>query len=65
MKIFIPGDKEKAKRKFEAPKQFACSACGCVFEATKEEYRFEDVCRNEHIYYCMCPTCNFKVMRYE
>ena len=65
MKILIPGDKEKAKRNFEAPKAFTCDACGCVFEATIVEYKFEGYCRNEYTYSCICPTCGNNVMHYE
>lgn len=65
MRIILPGDLEKAKKVFEAPKVFTCNVCNCIFEATNEEYKFEDFCRNEYLYTCECPTCKRKVMLYE
>ena len=52
MKIIKDGDLERTKK----VKRFECTNCGCVFEASKSEYKveFED---NETYFRCKCPTC--------
>lgn len=48
--------KEELKPILNATKRFECSTCGCVFEADKGEYKFEE----DYIYssyYCKCPNC--------
>lgn len=48
MKIIVPGVENTY------PKIFYCTACGCIFEATKYEYEF-NIPRGKDV--CKCPTC--------
>ena len=40
---------------------FACKKCGCVFEATKDEYELitnqMEYIETKKSYKCKCPTC--------
>ena len=49
-KIITPGKIEDTTRRF------SCVACGCVFEADKDEYNtiFD---RNELYHWSLCPEC--------
>ena len=38
------------------PKVFSCKKCGCIFEASKDEYS-SGTQYNETYYYCKCPCC--------
>lgn len=51
--ILIPGDLERLENK----KIFSCDRCGCVFEATLSDYKYECSQYNEDIYSSTCPTC--------
>ena len=53
MKIIREGNITKLNK----VKQFLCSNCGCLFEATKDEYKRESQYNEEYIY-CKCPFCN-------
>jgi Zn finger protein HypA/HybF involved in hydrogenase expression len=61
MKIIKQGKtKEELKAIFNETKRFECRTCGCVFEANKDEYEYED----DYIYsahYCKCPNCGQRV----
>lgn len=56
MKILRKGNLENLKN----PKRFECKDCGCLFEATKEEYKV-DTQSDKPKYYCECPTCKTRV----
>lgn len=50
------------------PQTFECTCCGCVFEATDEEYDYADFLETTHdgIYAkCKCPCCDDTVYLYE
>jgi len=53
MKIIKPGDKTRLQQ----TKRFLCEDCGCIFEANKGEYRFDND-RNIITCICTCPECN-------
>lgn len=57
MKIIKQGkSKEELKTILNKTKRFECKTCGCIFEADKGEYKFEEdyICST---YYCKCPNC--------
>ena len=41
--------------------QFTCEHCGCIFEATNEEYMLDEVWIGRYLYryLCNCPTCHY------
>ena len=49
MKILIEGDLNRLRR----TRVFWCKNCGCEFEATREEYKENQI---EGVY-CRCPCC--------
>ena len=53
MKIIKEGDLKKLKK----IKRFECKECGCIFEAEKDEYKWDSQ-YNVTYYYCTCPCCN-------
>ena len=53
MKIIKEGNLDKLKK----IKRFECKECGCIFEAEKDEYKWDSQ-YNETYYYCACPCCN-------
>ena len=60
MKILVEGKKpeERAERKF------TCGVCGCVFIASKTEYRMADYYEAMHDGVecaCKCPCCGVTV----
>lgn len=55
MKIIVPGDLEKARLKNLGIKTFECPDCGCVFEATSEEYKYET--QPDYGPFMTCPCC--------
>ena len=57
MKILKPGDVSK----LDDTRRFECNKCGCVFEATKAEYRGQSLSDDEWIYACECPVCKYTV----
>lgn len=64
MKILVEGN---INRKLD-PQQFACKKCGCVFEATNEEYKYSDSWTSAHdnaYAQCYCPCCKAMVYLYE
>jgi RNase P subunit RPR2 len=52
MKIIKHGD----LKRLDTVRRFTCSACGCVWDANKNEYRVE-FGLNESVTVCECPTC--------
>ena len=52
MKIIKEGNLDKLKK----IKRFECKECGCIFEAEKDEYKWDSQ-YNETYYYCKCPCC--------
>lgn len=56
MKIIKEGD----VKRLDKTRRFACSDCGCIWEATVFEYRREWD-RNETLIACKCPTCKTTV----
>ena len=54
MKIIRKGDLNRLKE----IRQFECSACGCVFEAERGEYKYDYSQREDYGWYeIQCPTC--------
>lgn len=53
MKILKEGDLKLLQK----IKKFTCPYCGCIFEASKDEYK-NGMQYNEEYYYCKCPFCN-------
>lgn len=56
MKIIQQGKMEKLMQ----TKRFTCGACGCIFEAGKEEYKAADYWAAVHDNIsasCKCPCC--------
>jgi len=51
-RILVPGDLECLEKK----KIFSCNECGCVFEASWQDYNYESQ-YNEDYYWSKCPTC--------
>ena len=51
--IIVEGD----LRRLEKRRIFSCDRCGCVFEATTSDYKYESTPYNEDIYSSTCPTC--------
>ena len=49
--------KEGSITKLNKVKRFLCSNCGCLFEATKDEYK-KGSQYNEEYAYCDCPFCH-------
>lgn len=52
VRILVPGNQKKSKR----PKIFECDFCGCVFEADRTEYVYEQYTEFDR-YVCECPCC--------
>lgn len=52
MKIIKAGNKNRLLQ----IKRFQCQRCGCIFEATKDEY-YSDQQYNDIYYFCQCPCC--------
>ena len=60
IKIIKQGDLNLLKRTL----RFECKACGCVFDADKEDYVFQFSQReNENWYETKCPCCGKTVTR--
>lgn len=53
MKIIKKGNLEIIKK----PKRFSCSRCGCIFEASKDEYKAGNQ-YNDIYFYAECPCCH-------
>ena len=53
MKIIMHGDINKILK----IQRFRCNHCGCIFEATKNEY--EDGGAKEPGLWCKCPDCGY------
>ena len=63
MKIIVEGKKPDER----AEKKFSCEVCGCVFIASKAEYRLPDYFEAVHDgieYACKCPCCGCAVYSY-
>lgn len=60
MKVIREGDRELARKKEERVLQFMCSVCGCIWEATKDEYNTTFNSYNQGYAECNCPTCGHK-----
>lgn len=45
-----------AKAKRDNTKKFNCDVCGCLWTATKDEYK-EDWSKHSIPAYCKCPCC--------
>lgn len=55
VRIIRNGDLNKVKQTLK----FECKACGCVFEADREDYKFEFSQReNTSWYEIKCPYCD-------
>lgn len=59
MKIIKWGNEQKRKEPASNIKRFVCKNCGCIFEASKQEY-------DMYAYYngpdqCKCPCCGMLV----
>lgn len=53
MNIIKPGDELLIKK----PVQFTCRNCGCIFEATANEYTMGTIYHT-----CICPCCGKQVI---
>ena len=62
MKIIIPGDLEKARKKKLRPLQFTCPDCECIFVADNNEYELSS--QWESGPYATCPCCGRKNVVY-
>lgn len=49
MKILKEGNLSKLNK----VKKFLCNRCGCLFEATEDEYNYD-----KGYAYCICPFCH-------
>lgn len=56
MKVLKEGDRDRAKQSVLQTRRFKCDCCGCVFEATKGEYK-SSTQYNEFYCFCKCPCC--------
>lgn len=56
MKILRKGTIDKNKIKL-----FECPECGCLFEATKNEYK-TNFYKNKKYAYCDCPCCDYTII---
>lgn len=55
IKIIQNGDLNRLYRTIE----FTCNACGCVFEADKEDYTYQYSQREDYGWYeIKCPCCD-------
>lgn len=62
MNIVQMGDSERARRHKFGTKRFTCEICGCVWEANKDEYKYQyDQRENIAWYSCRCPFCQVLV----
>ena len=52
MKIIQPGNLER----MDATRRFTCEKCGCVWDASSNEYTREWGL-NDDVIACVCPTC--------
>lgn len=43
------------------PKKFTCPACGCEFEAGREDYSVDEIGLGYYKYSCQCPCCKSEV----
>ena len=57
IKIIKPGKKPETIVRFECPR------CGCVFEATRDDYGLVCGTRGRQWAYMTCPTCWYKVYK--
>lgn len=57
MKIIKEGKtKEELEAILKETKMFECKTCGCIFEADKGEYKYEEDYIYS-VYCCECPNC--------
>lgn len=54
MEIIKQGDLSRLKK----IKHFKCTACGCEFLASENEYLYEIFGLNKDFCVCNCPCCN-------
>ena len=50
-------------RKCDRTWRFSCNRCGCVFDATPDDYKFE-FDRNDEYYSSTCPECGCTARSY-
>lgn len=60
MRIISKGDLSRLDKVI----RFTCEECGCVFEASKEEYSYDYYQRDDTtLYWIRCPVCNHVIDR--